>query len=120
MKMKKGFLLLRDGFIGAIIGIAITIAICSAIAFGIRVVKDNKIAKEIATIELGMKMSDLKWLAREGKISKDELAEFQNSAKNLNIEEMNQLLDELLEGKEEEYLEEKQEWIEKIQSDLEN
>ena len=44
MKMKKGFLLLRDGFIGAIIGIAITIAICSAIAFGIRVVKDNKIA----------------------------------------------------------------------------
>ena len=116
---KKGFLLLRDCLIGSLIGAVIGMAIVGAIAFGVKIVRDKETAQTSSAIELGMKISDLKWLAREGKISEDEIAKFNNST-NLSVEEMNQLLDELLEGKEDEYLGEKQNWIIKIQSDLEN
>ena len=60
-------------------------------------------------IELGTKISDVKWLYREGKFSEEEIEKFNNSSKNLNYEELDQLLDELLDGKEEEYLKEKEE-----------
>lgn len=112
--MRKGFL--RN----CIIGIAFLFTI-GFISFSVGRIVSNKSATEtISTVELGMKISDLKWLNRAGKISEDELMEFQNSASNVSLEEMNELLDKLLEGKDDEYLTEKAELIEKIQSALDN
>ena len=113
--MKKGFL--RNCSIGYAIGAIAGIVIICAFVLGAKIGSD----KEASAIELGMKISDLKWLARAGKISEEELDEFNDSASDadVSIKEMNQLLDELLEGKEDEYLKERHELIEKIQS-LEN
>lgn len=96
-------------FSGCIIGVIIGLGVLGGISNKATTMK----------IEVGMKISDLKWLYRAGVISEEEVAEYNKAAQQkLNIKEMNQLLDELLEGKEQEYLEERAELHEIIQSIL--
>lgn len=116
--MKKGFLRksTKNFIINIIVVLILMIIMCSIIQF----TNHKEAEKQVDLIELGMKASDLKWLARAGEISEEELTEFQKSASNLSVEEANQLLDELLEGKEEEYLEKQEVLLSKIQSALNN
>ncbi len=80
----------------------ISVIIGLTIANGINDIKNTKTEKEVFLIELGVKISDLKWLAREGKLSEEEIEKFNESARNINYEKLDQLLDKLLEGKEDE------------------
>lgn len=55
-------------------------------------------------VEVGMKASDVNWLYRFGRISEEELEELQEAtSKGMNVEDLNDLLDKILEGKEEEF-----------------
>lgn len=65
-----------------------------------------------------MKTADLKWLIREGKISEEELKKIEKStAGGVSIQEYNEILDSILEGKKDEFLEEQQRFIQLIPSD---
>ena len=80
--------------------IAIILVLFAHFSYNMRFQKQKE--DTIAKIELGMKLSDLTWLARAGIISEKELAQFSelvNSSSNLSIEELNNLLDNILEGK---------------------
>lgn len=71
-----------------------------------------------AYLEAGMKTADLKWLIREGKISEEELKKIEKStAGGVSIQEYNEILDSILEGKKDEFLEEQQRFIQLIPSD---
>ncbi len=106
---------LRGSIIGGVIGIAIV----SVVAFfGGRIVGNQN--STVTAMEVGMKCSDLEWLYRAGMVSDDEFKTFQNAYPNLSIDEMDKLLDELLEGKEEEYLARQAELKSKMQSILDN
>ncbi len=60
-----------------------------------------------AAYEVGVRMADSKWLYREGKLNLEELNQINDATRSLPYEELEQLLGELLEGKEKEYLKEK-------------
>lgn len=109
---------LRNIFVGFGMATIITIAILGITLAVFLVVSHKSNEQTSLKLEIGMKISDLKWLARAGKISEEEVDEFNKSAQNLDFEELNQLLDDLLEGKEEEYLKEQTELHEKVQSIL--
>ena len=93
-------------------------AICTlwGMLIGVLMMKQTPVNQPQTSIELGMKVSDAKWLARAGKISQEEIDEINNSCAAMSVEEYNKLLDEILEGKEEEYLAEQAELKEMIQS----
>lgn len=100
--------------------VALVVVIVVTVIFSVTLMKVSDIKKDqtVTTLEIGMKISDLKWLARAGKISEEEVEQYNKLARQLDLEGMNQLLDELLEGKEEEYLKEQTELHEKVQSIL--
>lgn len=100
--------------------VALVVVIVVTVIFSVTLMKVSDIKKDqtVTTLEIGMKISDLKWLARAGKISEEEVEQYNKLARQLDLEGMNQLLDELLEGKEEEYLKEQAELHEKVQSIL--
>lgn len=100
--------------------VGLVVAIVTTVIFNVTLMKVSDIKKDqtVTTLEIGMKISDLKWLARAGKISEEEVEQYNKLARQLDLEGMNQLLDELLEGKEEEYLKEQAELHEKVQSIL--
>ena len=98
--------------------VIVSMVIGLAIGIGGTIVKNTKTEKEISLIELGTKISDAKWLAREGMLSEEAIEKFNKSSKNSNYEELDQLLDELLDGKEEEFLQERKELNERIGSIL--
>lgn len=110
--MKKGFLRYF------LLGIVVSTIFYGSIFYG--VVSNQK--KEIeASLEMGMKLSDIKWLAGEGKISEEEFINLKKTFSNsTTIEEANQCLSEILEGKEEEYLKEKEETMQKVKNILDN
>lgn len=95
--------------------IVIPMAIGITIGVGVNRVKTEK---TVFLIDLGTKISDVKWLLREGMFSEEEIEKFNKSAENMDYEELNQLLDELLEDKEEEFLQERKELNERIDSIL--
>lgn len=69
-------------------------------------------------LEVGMKSADVKWLYRAGKVSEEELNLLQEAtAGGMDIDKVNELLDSILDGKEEDYLQEKQEEFEAIFDD---
>lgn len=71
-----------------------------------------------AYLEAGMKTVDLEWLIREGKISEEELKKIEKSTVGgVSIQEYNEILDSILEGKKDEFLEEQQRFIQLIPSD---
>lgn len=101
---------------GVLRGIII-VAVLTLIGFtGGFILSQKNASDSKAAIELGMKVSDVKWLARVGKISQEEVDKINDSLVNVNIKEANKLIDEILEGKEKEYLAEQAELKEMIQS----
>lgn len=108
----------KENKLNLAIVVVVSIVMGLAIGIGGTIVKNTKTEKEIFLIDLGTKISDAKWLAREGMLSKEAIEKFNKSSKNLNYEELDQLLDELLDGKEEEFLQERKELNERIDSIL--
>lgn len=105
--------------LGTILKFVCTIVIPTAIGITIGVGANRvKTEKEVFLIDLGTKISDVKWLLREGMLSEEAIEKFNKSSINLNYEELDQLLDELLDGKEEEFLQERKELNERIDSIL--
>lgn len=100
---------LRNMFVGFGSAIIITLALLGVSLVVFLAVSHKSNEQTSFKLEVGMKISDLKWLARAGKISEEEVDEFNKAAQNVDLEELNQLFDELLEGKEEEYLKEQAE-----------
>lgn len=90
---------------GAII-IFITVILPTGLQF---VYKNNQMHQE-----LGANLADFKWLNREGQISKEEVQEVQEAVWEMNDKELNQLLKRVLDGKEEKYLNERAESLEKL------
>lgn len=105
----------KEKKLNSVIVVVISVVIGLTIGIGGTIAKNEK---EVFMIELGTKISDVKWLVREGKFSEEEIERFNESSKNLNYEELNQLLDELLEGKEQEFLNEREDLNKKIDSIL--
>lgn len=112
--MKKGFSRSTIKWIAIMV---VTTILASALTFFIT--KNNAEQKNLA-FEVGQKVADVKWLAREGKISKEELALVLIAVDNSPLKEINQQLDELLDGKEEEYLAERAEFFKEFENILDS
>lgn len=108
----------QDVTLGSAIGIVIAALIIVGTIFASYRMGQQISQRSKFYLEVGMKSSDVKWLYRAGKVSEEELNQLQEAtAGGMDIDKVNELLDSILDGKEKDYLQEKQEEFEAIFND---
>ena len=107
----------QDVTLGSVIGIVLAAPIVGTFFTSYQMTQQRSQRSEVY-LEVGMKSADVKWLYRAGKVSEEELNLLQEAtAGGMDIDKVNELLDSILDGKEEDYLQEKQEEFEAIFDD---
>lgn len=97
---KNGF------FMGVLVAVVIFIAFFGNLLLS-NIMKKNVVKLSTVNMEVGMKISDLKWLSRLGVIPEKDYKEVEDKlSKGVDIEELNELLNSKLGDKESEFLEE--------------